>query len=256
MQSLGSGYPHRPSTVEPWGAWWTLKLYPAAGEAFSSFQTDGLGRPALGLTRWPATDPLAVAARRARGKVRRYCAANRLNRLGTLTYRGDGCHDQRQVRADIGAFFKKLRVDVDGGPFPYVWVPEWHPGGHGLHAHFAVGRYIRRSHIVHSWPHGFVHIKLVGDLPAGATALSEARKVAWYLAPYIAKSFAEHREPGLHRYEVAQGFAPGVTEYRGLRDDVVELAVRQMGSRPARVSLSSEWRGYSGPPAMSLSWDR
>ena len=256
MQSLGFGYPPAPSTAEPWGAWWALKLYPAAGEALSIFQTDGLGRAALGFGQWRASDPLAVASRRARTKVRRYCAANRLNRLGTLTYRGDGCHDQRQVRADIGAFFKRLRADVDGGPFPYVWVPEWHPGGHGLHAHFAVGRYIRRSHIIGTWPHGFVHIKLVGDLPAGATALREARRVAWYLAPYIAKSFAERREPGLHRYEVAQGFAPGVTEFRGLRDDVVEQAVRQMGSRPAHVSASDEWRDYSGPPAMFFSWDR
>ena len=43
----------------------------------------------------------AEAARRAAGKVRRYCAANRLNRLGTLTYRGEGCHDPRVPSAAI-----------------------------------------------------------------------------------------------------------------------------------------------------------
>ena len=43
------------------------------------------------------------AARRARAKVRRYGAANRLNRLGTLTYRGEGCHDPLRLRADLAA---------------------------------------------------------------------------------------------------------------------------------------------------------
>ncbi len=37
------------------------------------------------------------AQRRARTKVRRYVAANRLDRLGTLTYRGDGLHDERAL---------------------------------------------------------------------------------------------------------------------------------------------------------------
>lgn len=28
---------------------------------------------------------------------------------------------------------------LGGDPLPYVWVPEWHKCGHGLHLHFAVG---------------------------------------------------------------------------------------------------------------------
>ncbi|MGH7735462.1 MAG: rolling circle replication-associated protein [Gemmatimonadales bacterium] len=87
------------------------------------------------------TDSREDAARRARGKVRRYCAANRLNRLGTLTYGGEGNHDPAELRADVGGFFRRLRGSL-GERFPYLWVPEWHKSGHGLHVHFAVGRYV------------------------------------------------------------------------------------------------------------------
>jgi hypothetical protein len=62
--------------------------------------------------------------RRARSEVRRYCAANRLNRLGTLTYRGAGCHDPRELRGHVGSFFRALRGLVPDPALPYLWVPE------------------------------------------------------------------------------------------------------------------------------------
>ena len=83
------------------------------------------------------------AARRARAKLRRYCAANRLNRLATLTYAGEGCFDPVQLRKDLGEFFRGLRSELGGERFPYAWTSEWHPGGHGLHVHFTVDRYVR-----------------------------------------------------------------------------------------------------------------
>src|SRR5664280_3341579 len=145
---------------------WTFTLYPDAAEGGGSFRSAAKSSGG-GYSVEPAADSRPTAARRARGKVRRYCAANRLNRLGTLTYRGAGCHDPRQLRADVADFFRRLRAGVDTGPLPYLWVPEWHPGGHGLHVHFAVGRYVRRSLVASSWGRGFVHIKLLGDLPVG-----------------------------------------------------------------------------------------
>ena len=92
---------------------WQLALYPTAFEAGGSFVSRGKPSPHGYGVRGAAADPVrsrAEAARRARGKVRRYCAANRLNRLGTLTYRGEGCHDSHRVRADLGVFFRDLRV--------------------------------------------------------------------------------------------------------------------------------------------------
>jgi len=239
--------------TEPWGAWWNLGLYPEAGEGVAIFQaTKDVSRR----RRWPdrVVDLEAIGARRARTKVRRYCAANRLNRLGTLTYRGAGEHDQRVLRADVGEFFRRLRDAGDGQRFAYLWVAEWHPKGHGLHVHFAVGRFIRRTYIEEAWPHGFVHIKLIGDLPAGAPALAEARKVAWYLAPYVSKALGEGRERGMHRYEVAQGFMPRVVRFLGTQTGVIDEASRAMGSPPDRRSYSEAWTGYTGPPAVHLSW--
>jgi len=113
--------------------WW-LSVYPEAREAGGGWVS---GRTGGGrLDERDVEERSAVeAARRARGQVRRYCAGNRLNRLGTLTYRGEGCHDPKAIRQDLGVFFRKLRRGLGGEPFPYLWVPEWHPQGHGLHAH-------------------------------------------------------------------------------------------------------------------------
>lgn len=70
---------------------WRLSLCIGAREAGGSFrsalQPSRVGR----IVGVPAADPARAAeeaARRARAMSRRYCAANRLNRLGTLTYRG------------------------------------------------------------------------------------------------------------------------------------------------------------------------
>jgi hypothetical protein len=129
------------------------------------------------------------AARRARAKIRRYAAANRLNRLGTFTYRGEGCHDPLRLPADLAGFFRELRAGLGAGRFAYVWVPQWHPGGHGLHAHFAVGRFVPRRLIERAWGHGFVHIKLLDGLPVGSGTLGEARLAARYLAATSAASW-------------------------------------------------------------------
>ena len=46
------------------------------------------------------------------------------------------------------------RPALGGQAFPYVWGPEWHPGGHGLHVHFIVARYVRQSLIREAWGYG------------------------------------------------------------------------------------------------------
>ncbi|QXC59115.1 hypothetical protein KSP35_11885 [Aquihabitans sp. G128] len=206
-----------------------------------------------------ASDPeraAAEAARRARGKIRRYCTTHRLNRLGTLTYAGGGNHDPRLLRQHLGVFFRTLRSGLGGEAFPYVWVPEWHKTGHGLHAHFAVGRYIKRSVIEAAWGHGFVHIKLLGDLPVGTGPLGEARRAAGYLAKYVGKGFEDVSLPGLHRYEVAQGFEPQMVKLRGRTLDAVMVqAVEVMGAEPGYVWQSQIAEGWQGPPAVWASWD-
>jgi hypothetical protein len=201
----------------------------------------------------------AEAGRRARAKLRRYCAANQLNRLGTLTYRGAGCHEPEQIRADLGEFFRQLRESIGGAAFPYVWVPEWHKSGHGLHAHFAVGKFVRRGAIESAWGRGFVHIKLLGDLPVGSGALSEARLAAGYLSKYVAKTFTdpEARVLGLHRYDVAQGFQPKPVHLSGpTSDSVLEQASLVLGSTPSTEWSSEQVEDWQGPPAIWAQWGR
>ncbi len=256
-----------PSLIRP-DAGWQLTLCAAAGEAGGSFI--GSVRPAVGGGGGPAVDPersSREAGRRARRRVRLYCVANGLDRLATLTYGGDGCHDQRAVRADLGRFFRGLRDGLGGDALPYLWVPEWHPGGHGLHVHFAVGQYVRRSLIAEAWeiaargaPGGRVDIRRLSDIPVGASAREPARVAAGYLAKYVAKTFeddaSQERERYLKRYDVAEGFQPVREMVRGRSwSDVLGQVSARMGSAPVRSWLS--WRDsedWQGPPAGWAQW--
>jgi hypothetical protein len=234
---------------------WGFRLYPDAAEGGGSFRS-AAGQSSRGDGRYLSDLQAneADAARRARGKVRRYCTANGLNRLGTLTYRGDGCHEPERLRADLGSFFRRLRVSV-GQSFPYLWVPEWHKQGHGLHAHFAVGRFIRRGAIEAAWGRGFVHIKHLGDLPVGSGTRGEARAAAGYLSKYLGKDLGVPHPTGLHRYEVAQGFQPRSVALDGPTSaSVLTWAEGVMGAAPHYVWRSREQEHWDGPPAVWAQW--
>jgi hypothetical protein len=205
----------------------------------------------------PAEDPQrahAEAGRRARTKVRRYCAANGLNRLGTLTYGPPFCRDPAQLRSDMARFFRRLRDAQGQGPLPYLWVPEFHKDGERLHAHFAVNRFIPRSRIEGAWGHGFVHIKRLSDLPVGSTSWHESRRAAGYLSKYVTKTFgtALHAR---HRYEVAQGFQPAAHHFQGRSSqDVLGQACAVMGAAPEVRWSSAEVEGWKAPPAVWFAW--
>ena len=237
---------------------WALSLYRDAAEASGSFRSKLPGPPRPGGPRVASSDPdrsAAEAARRARGKVRRYATANGLNRLGTLTYAGDGCHDLDVLVSDVAVFWRRLRRDLGGAPLPYLWVPEWHQSGHGLHVHFGVGRFIDRSKIDRAWGHGFVHIKQLNDLPVGSGRLAEARAAAGYLSKYIGKTFEDDRISGRNRYNCAEGFQPKVTPvWASSRHEAIRKASHIMGRPPAYVWMSSKQREWFGPPAVWVQW--
>jgi hypothetical protein len=200
----------------------------------------------------------AESARRARSKLRRYAAANRLNRLATLTYGPPRCTDPKLVRAHVGSFFRQLRQGLGGDPLPYVWVPELHKDGVHFHVHFAVGRYVPRRIIESAWGRGFVHIKLLGDLPVGSGPLAEARRAAGYLSKYVSKTFCDPalRVAGMHRYECGQGFQPDATRLAGrTADDVLGQASQLLSAQPARQWSSSEVEDWQGPPAIWAQWN-
>jgi hypothetical protein len=231
-----------------------LAVYPTAGEAGGSVRfASGSGREA-GEFETEEDRAAAEAARRARAKIRRYGVANGLNRLGTLTYRGEGCFEPTAFRSHVGLFFRKLKNEV-GESFPYVWVPEWHPGGHGLHAHFAVGRYVKRRSIEDAWGRGFVHIKLLGHLPVGSGRFAEARRAGRYLAKYVGKDFDTDRVEGLHRYDVARGYEPAMVQVVGRSvHEVLDQASEIMGASPSELWHSDSDAEWRGPPAVWASW--
>jgi len=235
-------------------AGWRVGVYREAGEAGGSFRGTG-PRGGGGGGGW-VCDPARSgeeAARRARAKVRRYCAANRLNRFGTLTYAGEGCHDPRVVRGDIGRFFRGVRRGLGGEPFPYLWVPELQKSGLGFRVHFAVGLYVHRGLIESAWGRGFVHIKLIGDLPVGSTSREEARVAARYLSKYLGKSFSGGG--GLNRYGIAQGFQPKVEGVAGRTvGAVIGEASDRMGRPPEVVFRPDQQEGFAGPPSVWMSW--
>jgi hypothetical protein len=240
------------------GPGWSLTLYPEAREASGRFVATidtWVGRKGVPGEGQNPERSKRVASSRAKTAVRRYCAANRLNRLGTLTYAGKGCHDPRALRDDLADFFRTIRVDLGGKPFPYMWVPEWHKTDHGLHAHFACGQFIKRSAIEQAWGRGFINIKLLGDLPVGSGPIEEARRAGGYLSKYMNKDFAEKHEMGLHRYDLAQGFQPRKVAVPG---PTLEAALQRvfvlMGGRPAKYSTSMEWRDWTGPMAVAMAW--
>lgn len=236
-------------------AYWTLTYYPDAGEAGGCFVASR--RRSYTGVRGSASDPeraRAEAARRARTKVRRYCASHGLNRLGTLTYGPPFCTDPDVLRQDVALFFRNLRSALGGRPLPYLWVPELHADGERFHVHFAVGQYIPRSLIDAAWGHGFIHIKSLSDLPVGSGTRAEARLAARYLSKYVAKTFNSELS-GRHRYECAQGFRPRVIALRGrTAEDVISQACDLVGAQPEHVWNSDEVQDWRGAPAMWLTW--
>lgn len=244
---------------------WALNLYREAGEASGSFRASHRSSPGGSLVLNP--DELTQeqirsakersreeAGRRARRQICRYCAHNRLNRLGTLTF-ATGCHDRYHLRLLLADFFKQLRKEI-GRDLPYVWVPEWHSTDHGLHAHFAVGRYIKKTVIEAAWPDGFVHIKLLGDLPHGSLDLDQSRVAAGHLSKYVSKGFFDDRHiDGLHRYDIAQGFTPKPTKlFAPKLEDVLRVAVDRMGSPFNYIWHSNDNPDWARPAAVHLSW--
>lgn len=222
---------------------WRLLLFPDAAEASCVFRPS-LRAPRSYVPPGYAADPeraRAEAARRARTKLRRYVVANRLDKFGTLTYAGTGCQDPRQARADVAVFMRELRAALGGKPLPYVWVPEWHKTDHGVHLHFALGRYVRYTLIRSVWTHGTnISIKRITGMRHGASEFEGARIAAGYLSKYLAKTFDSPELGGLHRYEVAQGFQPKSIEFIGCHEgQALDAASEFMGSIPSSCGALS-----------------
>jgi hypothetical protein len=82
-------------------------------------------------------------------------------------------------------------------------VPELHPGGHGFHAHIAIGEYLPKPEVEAAWGQGWVDLRRLVSHMDYASPASRAKVAASYLAKYASKQWAT-KLAGLHRYEWAR----------------------------------------------------
>ena len=233
----------RPLLVTPGGAW-CLKLYPTAGEATithapSAVAVTGGAEFASGTAK--SYRPSVSHATRAKGRVRRYCRANRLRFLWTLTYAHEPSK-REQVTADLRTLFRRLRMLF--GRLPLLAVIERGTKTDRLHVHFAAGRFLSIEGVRRCWPHGIVH---VGD-PRKLPARVPARRLAAYLAKYVAKDLdqdaegdAKDRAQGEHRYLVTQGFSPTAVCFRYKRIGQAHERMRGLYGHPDVEVPFGDW---------------
>ena len=125
-----------------------------------------------------------------------------------------------------------------------------------MHVHFAVSRCINCSIIKAAWPHGFGHIKLLGDLPHRSGERDQARVVSDFLVKYVGEGFSDVRNvAGLHRYDIAQGFRPKPNQlFASTLAEVLSITVDRMGSPSYYFQDSNDQPDRDKPPAVYLSW--
>jgi hypothetical protein len=233
----------------PPGAW-DLTVYRGAREAVMVRRCPR--KPTEGKPEGDPSDPeraATEAARRARAMVRRVCGEYRLDRLWTLTYR-EATHDRDQALSDVQRFIKRLVRRV--GRVRYVAVFELHPGGHGLHVHLAIGRFLPKSVVAASWGHGFVDARRL----AGKGSKSPAA-AGRYLAKYLTKeAWVDHGMTSRQRYLRSEGMALNPTRLTADYPGTL-LAVMNRFTQGARYTF--EWTSlghpdWRGPPAWFAMW--
>jgi len=201
----------------------------------------------------------AANAKRANSKaaknLRLYIVANVLTRMWTLTY-ATAQWDRGRVAADVNDWLQRLRKEL-GTDFPAAYVIEKHPGGHGLHVHVALqSRYIEWGLMGRLWGHGVVQYSDGNKWVRAAKGKREqGRRLASYLAKYMAKAWADHHLPGDHRYEVTQGF--GVKRERRVFRSLArarEWLDAVEGGTPVVHWSSDSLEDWRGPPAWVFVW--
>jgi hypothetical protein len=266
------------------GSGWVVNVYPDCGEV--SIQLRALDRlfddegpeqlvlvpplPAVGDDVVEAA-PRVVdeqasrrsACNRAKVRVRRFCTANRLDRMITLTYT-DPEFDSLVVARDVKLFVRRLRSRLGlsvGEPFQYLWVRELHPGGHGYHVHMLVSRFVHHEHVRRCWPKGqIVDVRKV-RVPKGRGGGREAsRRAAAYVQKYVVKSFNDQPvvPKGHHRYDCSRGCQPARavrSVHSSLRRAWLACAAVMEGEFPSIVFSSYRYGpDYPGPPLWLGFW--
>jgi hypothetical protein len=138
------------------------------------------------------------------------------------------------------------------GRLRYVAVFEQHPGGHGLHVHLAIGRFLPKAVVGKAWSHGFVDARrLVGR--RGSHSASAGRYIAKYLTKDV---WADASMGGRQRYLRSEGMPLNPVRLTAdYPSDLLHVMKRFTGGRPYTFEWTSlgmeDWRG---PPAWFAMW--
>jgi hypothetical protein len=201
------------------------------------------------------------ADRRARAEMRRYCVANRLNKLWSLTY-AEEPDDWATVWEHVEAFRKRLWAHL-GRRIPMVVVIEEGSRNGRLHVHLAVHEWLDWADVVNLWGHGYCFVQKIEAKKNERTTLSasdQARIVASYLSGYlIANAKKAHAQDGRSahgkRFSTTRGFSPGCERVRvETLDQALSLVYRTMGPTPSYLWSSSTLDEWDGPPVWVAFW--
>ncbi len=189
------------------------------------------------------------AHRRAVKSVRQYCVRWGLTKMWTFTFK-EAQWDKNQVKAHMNSFLMRWRTLNGGKAFPYLYVLELHPKGHGYHVHVAVpgGMFTDFFQLRRTWGHG--RIRFDENNRHSGESRNDARRLAVYLSKYLAKDLNGDHVHGEHRYEPAQGFDVQTTRrwFTTFREAVEYLSHRVTGERFVEVWSDYEVEGWPGPP--------
>lgn len=208
-----------------------------------------------------------IANGRARSRSRRYFVRNRLRFMWVLTF-AESRRDRAEVMTLVSEFARRLRSDLGVKALPYWYSPELHPGGHGWHVNFFVPMYLSHARFATLWGHGFVWVTDFEQSPVAPkgeplgvcrTPREGWRRAAAYGCKYAQKDWLPGVVgAGVHRYEVAQSFAPQVEKsWVDAQSDAWHLV--------AKLVPKDEWAGlqhwdsneepeWDRPPVLVFRW--
>lgn len=212
--------------------WWEGKHYPDAGELIGWRVSEQLPRsherrpsvfeqlpkllhpedpgPDAGSAREPTRDDESNrerAARRARTRLRRYAVANQLRYMWVLTFApvgGTQEHDLGRAKRATAAFVRRALRRSLGYRGAYVLGWERHQSG-AWHVNVLIGARLEHADVARAWALGNVWVSRFRS-KHGESGRDASRRAAAYVAKYVSKEFLTI-DGGVHRYEVAQGFA-------------------------------------------------
>lgn len=226
----------------PPSGWWVSSI-PAAGELAFIWRNP---EPAPSGDKAPTVpDPERSAeesARRARRTLRRYCVANSLDHLWTLTYRPEDLPDDEDgVWRDIERFRRRVRARL--GDFPLAAVIERGTENDRLHVHVLVKGRQEHSVMAECWGRGFVQFEKP-PRRTGKGKRARLRASAAYLTKYVGKEFDDGR-PNRKRYSTTRGFQPVARTTYGGRRALFDVIRDTVGSEKVAFFWQSdeEWRG-------------